>query len=177
MLKLFTEHVKGEDMYGLTIHAVMRITESVGRPFTPSPSERGAHGHSSEERPKHDLFSTLAAWSGELPQLPVQIWPSPTDGAPSDDKSHRLRSLRAQGLHTVQTVKSHDLTFLLRFAVELLFILFSHSNINLLHFKAPHSKQHQCVEGLPEHLHRRAQHAVQQAVCPLQVVPVPTLED
>lgn len=31
MLKLFTEHVKGEDMYGLTIHAVMRITESVRR--------------------------------------------------------------------------------------------------------------------------------------------------
>lgn len=29
MLKLFTEHVKGEEMYGLTIHAVMRITESV----------------------------------------------------------------------------------------------------------------------------------------------------
>uniref|UniRef100_H3DC79 [histone H3]-lysine(4) N-methyltransferase n=1 Tax=Tetraodon nigroviridis TaxID=99883 RepID=H3DC79_TETNG len=29
MLKLFTEHVKGEDMYGLTIHAVMRITESL----------------------------------------------------------------------------------------------------------------------------------------------------
>lgn len=33
MLKLFTEHVKGEEMYGLTIHAVMRITESV-RKFT-----------------------------------------------------------------------------------------------------------------------------------------------
>lgn len=31
MLKLFTEHLKGEDMYGLTIHAVMRITESVRR--------------------------------------------------------------------------------------------------------------------------------------------------
>lgn len=30
MLKLFTEHVKGEEMYGLTVHAVMRITESVG---------------------------------------------------------------------------------------------------------------------------------------------------
>lgn len=29
MLKLFTEHVKGEEMYGLTVHAVMRITESV----------------------------------------------------------------------------------------------------------------------------------------------------
>lgn len=29
MLKLFTEHVKGEEMYGLTIHAVMRITESL----------------------------------------------------------------------------------------------------------------------------------------------------
>ena len=29
MLKLFTENVKGEEMYGLTIHAVMRITESV----------------------------------------------------------------------------------------------------------------------------------------------------
>ncbi|XP_061684591.1 histone-lysine N-methyltransferase 2D isoform X3 [Syngnathoides biaculeatus] len=29
MLKLFTEHVKGEDMFGLTIHAVMRITESL----------------------------------------------------------------------------------------------------------------------------------------------------
>lgn len=39
MLKLFTEHVKGEDMYGLTIHAVMRITESVRRcwPFSPPP--------------------------------------------------------------------------------------------------------------------------------------------
>lgn len=37
MLKLFTEHVKGEDMYGLTIHAVMRITESVRRRFTHSP--------------------------------------------------------------------------------------------------------------------------------------------
>lgn len=29
MLKLFTEHIKGEEMYGLTIHAVMRITESL----------------------------------------------------------------------------------------------------------------------------------------------------
>lgn len=108
MLKLFTEHVKGEDMYGLTIHAVMRITESVRRRFMHSLSDRGAYGHSSEERPKHDLLSTLAAWSGELPELPVQIWPSSTDGAPSDDKSHWLRSLRAQGLHTVQTVKSHS---------------------------------------------------------------------
>lgn len=31
MLKLFTEHVKGEEMYGLTVHAVMRITESVSK--------------------------------------------------------------------------------------------------------------------------------------------------
>ncbi|XP_068182905.1 histone-lysine N-methyltransferase 2D [Antennarius striatus] len=29
MLKLFTEHLKGEEMYGLTVHAVMRITESL----------------------------------------------------------------------------------------------------------------------------------------------------
>ncbi|KAM4737416.1 histone-lysine N-methyltransferase 2D isoform 3-T3 [Anableps anableps] len=29
MLKLFTEHVKGEEMYGLTVHAIMRITESL----------------------------------------------------------------------------------------------------------------------------------------------------
>uniref|UniRef100_A0A4W5RUX5 [histone H3]-lysine(4) N-methyltransferase n=1 Tax=Hucho hucho TaxID=62062 RepID=A0A4W5RUX5_9TELE len=29
MLKLFTDHVKGEDMYGLTVHAVLRITESL----------------------------------------------------------------------------------------------------------------------------------------------------
>uniref|UniRef100_A0A4W4F696 [histone H3]-lysine(4) N-methyltransferase n=1 Tax=Electrophorus electricus TaxID=8005 RepID=A0A4W4F696_ELEEL len=29
MLKLFTDHVKGEEMYGLTVHAVMRITESL----------------------------------------------------------------------------------------------------------------------------------------------------
>ncbi|XP_026188385.1 histone-lysine N-methyltransferase 2D isoform X2 [Mastacembelus armatus] len=29
MLKLFTEHIKGEEMYGLTIHAVMRILESL----------------------------------------------------------------------------------------------------------------------------------------------------
>ena len=29
MLKLFADRVKGEEMYGLTIHAVMRITESV----------------------------------------------------------------------------------------------------------------------------------------------------
>lgn len=29
MLKLFTEHIKGEEMYGLTINAVMRITESL----------------------------------------------------------------------------------------------------------------------------------------------------
>ncbi|XP_061842110.2 histone-lysine N-methyltransferase 2D isoform X1 [Nerophis lumbriciformis] len=29
MLKLFTEHVRGEEMYGLTVHAVMRITESL----------------------------------------------------------------------------------------------------------------------------------------------------
>ena len=31
MLKLFTDHVKGEEMYGLRIHAVMRITESVSK--------------------------------------------------------------------------------------------------------------------------------------------------
>ncbi|TSP79504.1 Histone-lysine N-methyltransferase 2D [Bagarius yarrelli] len=29
MLKLFAAHVKGEEMYGLTVHAVMRITESL----------------------------------------------------------------------------------------------------------------------------------------------------
>lgn len=29
MLKLFADHVKGEEMYGLTIHAVLRITESL----------------------------------------------------------------------------------------------------------------------------------------------------
>ncbi|KAM9445066.1 histone-lysine N-methyltransferase 2D isoform 2-T2 [Clarias gariepinus] len=29
MLKLFADHVKGEEMYGLTVHAVMRITESL----------------------------------------------------------------------------------------------------------------------------------------------------
>ncbi|XP_028309867.1 histone-lysine N-methyltransferase 2D isoform X2 [Gouania willdenowi] len=29
MLKLFTDHLKGEEMYGLTVHAVMRITESL----------------------------------------------------------------------------------------------------------------------------------------------------
>ncbi|XP_029010874.1 histone-lysine N-methyltransferase 2D isoform X3 [Betta splendens] len=29
MLKLFTEQVKGEEMFGLTVHAVMRITESL----------------------------------------------------------------------------------------------------------------------------------------------------
>nr|XP_015199931.1 PREDICTED: histone-lysine N-methyltransferase 2D isoform X3 [Lepisosteus oculatus] len=29
MLKLFTDHVKGEEMYGLTVHAVLRITESL----------------------------------------------------------------------------------------------------------------------------------------------------
>ncbi|XP_036386570.1 histone-lysine N-methyltransferase 2D-like [Megalops cyprinoides] len=29
MLRLFTDHVKGEDMYGLTVHAVLRITESL----------------------------------------------------------------------------------------------------------------------------------------------------
>ena len=29
MLKLFTDHVKGEEMYGVTVHAVMRIIESV----------------------------------------------------------------------------------------------------------------------------------------------------
>ena len=32
MLKLFADRVKGEEMYGLTIHAVMRITESVRIP-------------------------------------------------------------------------------------------------------------------------------------------------
>ncbi|XP_035595855.2 histone-lysine N-methyltransferase 2D-like isoform X2 [Oncorhynchus keta] len=29
MLKLFTDHVKAEEMYGLTVHAVLRITESL----------------------------------------------------------------------------------------------------------------------------------------------------
>lgn len=43
--------------------------------------------------------------------------------------------------------------------------------------EASHSEQHQCVKGLPEHLHRRAQHAVQQAVRSLQVLPVPASED
>lgn len=33
MLKLFADHVKGEEMYGLTVHAVMRITESVWHDF------------------------------------------------------------------------------------------------------------------------------------------------
>ena len=32
MLKLFTDHVKAEEMYGLTVHAVLRITESVRSP-------------------------------------------------------------------------------------------------------------------------------------------------
>ena len=33
MLKLFTDHVKGEEMYGVTVHAVMRIIESVRTSF------------------------------------------------------------------------------------------------------------------------------------------------
>lgn len=33
MLKLFADHVKGEEMYGLTVHAVLRITESVWHNF------------------------------------------------------------------------------------------------------------------------------------------------
>lgn len=37
MLKLFTDHVKGEEMYGLTLHAVLRITESVRPLPTPLP--------------------------------------------------------------------------------------------------------------------------------------------
>lgn len=41
MLKLFTDHVKGEDMYGLTVHAVLRITESVRSPFPKSESPFG----------------------------------------------------------------------------------------------------------------------------------------
>lgn len=41
MLKLFTEHLKGEEMYGLTIHAVMRITESVSLPAGAQSLESG----------------------------------------------------------------------------------------------------------------------------------------
>lgn len=36
MLKLFADHVKGEEMYGLTVHAVLRITESVWHGFQQS---------------------------------------------------------------------------------------------------------------------------------------------
>lgn len=43
--------------------------------------------------------------------------------------------------------------------------------------KASHPQQHQRVQGLPEHLHRRAQHALQQAVRALQVVAVPPPQD
>lgn len=39
--------------------------------------------------------------------------------------------------------------------------------------QAPHSEQHQHVQGISEHLHRRDQHPVQQAVCALQVISVP----
>lgn len=37
MLKLFTDHVKGEEMYGLRLHAVLRITESVS--YWPQPHQ------------------------------------------------------------------------------------------------------------------------------------------
>lgn len=36
MLKLFADHVKGEEMYGVTVHAVLRIIESVWHDFLKS---------------------------------------------------------------------------------------------------------------------------------------------
>ena len=43
--------------------------------------------------------------------------------------------------------------------------------------QASHPEQHQHLQVLPEHRHRGAERALQQAVCPLQVVAVPEDED
>lgn len=39
MLRLFPEYLKGEELFGLTVHAVLRIAESVRRGWGPMGTE------------------------------------------------------------------------------------------------------------------------------------------
>lgn len=53
MLRLFPEYLKGEELFGLTVHAVLRIAESVctrGGALNPSPDGRGRLGGVSRQR-------------------------------------------------------------------------------------------------------------------------------
>lgn len=76
MLKLFTDHVKGEEMYGLTVHAVMRITESVSH-FTYCPTDN--RGQLSLNKNLTNLFTNSfqewrAARTTHLDMAAILLW-------------------------------------------------------------------------------------------------------
>lgn len=120
MLRLFPEYLKGEELFGLTVHAVLRIAESVGpreggvsslRRGT-SPLEKGpvatlaGLGWLRCCRSTHSSSapSLAAARRRELPELPVPLRAPSTDGTATDDQPHRLCPLRAQDPHPLQAV-------------------------------------------------------------------------
>lgn len=116
MLRLFPEYLKGEELFGLTVHAVLRIAESVGARAGlgwggeggGSPIGKGrAAGRAGGVVVLFDLPSApspAAARCGELPELPVPLRSPSAHGAAADDQPHRLRPRRAQDPHPLQTV-------------------------------------------------------------------------
>lgn len=104
MLRLFPEYLKGEELFGLTVHAVLRIAESVST---------GAGGKVGilvlSQRIRHRSVPVSAApWGGELSELFIPLWAPPPDGTTAHDQPHRLCQIRTENPHTLQTVSLCD---------------------------------------------------------------------
>lgn len=90
MLKLFTEHVKGEEMYGLTVHAVMRITESL---------------------PGVESCQNYQFRYGRHPLMELPLMINPTGCARSEPKVPTQCSKRPHTLNSTSVSKAYQSTF------------------------------------------------------------------
>lgn len=105
MLRLFPEYLKGEELFGLTVHAVLRIAESVSRRQGAGGTGPGARwGQRSCLRGVRHRPVSTATWGGELSGLLIPLWASSLDGAAAHDQPHRLCQIRTENPHTLQTV-------------------------------------------------------------------------
>lgn len=91
MLRLFPEYLKGEELFGLTVHAVLRIAESVS---TWQGAEWRWGALACLRGAKAAVPVPTAAWGGELSELFIPLWAPPPDGTATHDQPHRLCQIR-----------------------------------------------------------------------------------
>lgn len=90
MLRLFPEYLKGEELFGLTVHAVLRIAESVRRVLGATWAPGTLVPAPETLRLRQAQPVSTAAWSGELSKLFIPLRTPPPDGAATHDQSHWL---------------------------------------------------------------------------------------